>query len=56
MSHLKIVLQILKDNQLFSKFSKCEFLLSSVVFLGHIVSSEGIEVDPRKFDVVKNCP
>ena len=41
-SHLRVVLQTLKDLQLFAKFSKCEFLLQSVVFLGHIVSSEGI--------------
>ena len=41
-SHLRVVLQILMDRQLFSKFSKCEFWLQSVAFLGHIVSSEGI--------------
>ena len=39
-SHLRIVLQTLKDHQLFAKFSKCEFWLQSVAFLGHIVSSE----------------
>ena len=42
MDHLRIVLQVLKDNQLFAKFSKCEFWLRSVSFLGHIVSSEGV--------------
>ena len=41
-SHLIIVLQTLKDQQLFAKFSKCEFWLQSVSFLCHIVSSEGI--------------
>ncbi|WMV55223.1 hypothetical protein MTR67_048608 [Solanum verrucosum] len=52
--HLRILLQILKDQQLFAKFSKCEFWLRSVAFLGHIVSSKGIEVDPKKTDAVKS--
>ena len=54
--HLRIVLQILKDQQLFVKFSKCEFWLRFVAFLGHIVSSKGIEVDPKKTDAVKSWP
>ncbi|WMV45898.1 hypothetical protein MTR67_039283 [Solanum verrucosum] len=54
--HLRIVLQIHKDQQLFAKFSKCAFLLRSVAFLGHIVSSKGIEVDPKKMDSVKSWP
>ena len=54
MNHFKIVLQVLKNNQLFAKFSKCEFSLRSVVVLGHIVSSEGVEVNPRKTDAVKS--
>ena len=41
-SHLRVVLQTIKDRQLFTKFTKCEFWLQSVAFLGHIVSSEGI--------------
>ena len=44
-SHLRVVLQTLKHDQLFAMFSKCEFWLQSVVFLCHIVSSEGIHVD-----------
>ncbi|KAH0661560.1 hypothetical protein KY284_026491 [Solanum tuberosum] len=56
MNHLKIVLQVLKDHQLYAKFSKCEFWLRSVSFLGHIVSSEGIEVNPKKTDAVKSWP
>ncbi|KAH0651615.1 hypothetical protein KY284_031527 [Solanum tuberosum] len=56
MDHLRIVLQVLKDQQLFAKFSKCEFWLRSVAFLGHIVSSEGIQVDPKKTDAVKSWP
>ena len=47
-SYLKIVLQTLKDKELYAKFSKCEFWLKSVAFLGHIVSGDGIKVDTRK--------
>ena len=43
--HLRIVLQILRENQLFAKLSKCDFWLKEVSFLGHIVSTEGIKVD-----------
>ena len=55
-SHLRIVLKALKDHQLFAKFSKCEFWWQSVAFLGHIVSSEGIQVDSQKIEVVKQWP
>ncbi|WMV32945.1 hypothetical protein MTR67_026330 [Solanum verrucosum] len=54
--HLRIVLQVLKDQQLFTKFSKCEFLLRSMPFLGHIICDKGIEVDPKKTNVVKSWP
>ena len=46
--HLRIVLQRLRDHHLYAKFSKCEFWLDSVKFLGHTISSEGISVDPTK--------
>jgi hypothetical protein len=46
--HLCIVLQRLCDHQLYAKFSKCEFWLTEVQFLGHVVSSEGISVNPSK--------
>jgi hypothetical protein len=46
--HLRIVLQRLCDHQLYVKYSKCEFWLSDVPFLGHVISSEGISVDPSK--------
>jgi hypothetical protein len=46
--HLRIVLQRLRDHQLYAKFSKCEFWLTKVQILGHMVSSEGISVDPSK--------
>ena len=51
--HLKIVLQALKEKQLYAKLSKCEFWLSEVSFLGHIISGSGIAiVDPSKVDAV----
>jgi hypothetical protein len=46
--HLCIVLRRLRDHQLYAKFSKCKFWLSEVQFLGHVISSEGISVDPGK--------
>jgi hypothetical protein len=46
--HLQIVLQQLRDHQLYAKFSKCEFWIKEVPFLGHVVSPEGITVDPSK--------
>jgi hypothetical protein len=46
--HLRLVLQKLRDNQLFAKFSKCEFWIDKVPFLGHIIFNGGISVDPAK--------
>ncbi|CAJ2633448.1 unnamed protein product [Trifolium pratense] len=50
--HLQIVLQILKEKKLYAKLSKCEFWLKEVSFLGHVISSGGIAVDPAKVDAV----
>ena len=50
--HLRIVLQLLRDHQLYGKFSKCEFWLTEVRFLGHVVSASGVSVDPEKVEVV----
>jgi hypothetical protein len=50
--HLRIVLQRLRDHHLYAKFSKCEFWLDSVKFLGHTISSEGISIDPTKVQEV----
>ncbi|GMI66048.1 hypothetical protein HRI_000274100 [Hibiscus trionum] len=50
--HLRVVLQALLENQLYAKLSKCEFWLREVVFLGHVVSAEGIRVDPQKIEAV----
>ena len=46
--HLRLVLGKLKEHQLYAKFSKCEFWLKEVGFLGHVISGEGIAVDPAK--------
>jgi hypothetical protein len=50
--HLRIVLQRLRDHKLYAKFSKCEFWLDSVKFLGHTISNDGISVDPSKVQEV----
>jgi hypothetical protein len=50
--HLRVVLQRLRDHKLYAKFSKCEFWLDSVKFLGHTISKEGISVDPSKVQEV----
>nr|GEV16502.1 putative reverse transcriptase domain-containing protein [Tanacetum cinerariifolium] len=52
--HLKLILEFLKKEKLFGKFSKCEFWLQEVHFLGHVVNSEGIHVDLNKIEAVKN--
>ena len=52
--HLGLVLQTLRQYQLYAKFSKCEFWLSRVGFLEHVVSSDGIYVDPQKVEAVEN--
>ena len=46
--HLRLVLDNLREHQLYAKFSKCEFWLKEVGFLGHVISGEGIAVDPSK--------
>ena len=50
--HLRIVLQVLRDHQLYAKFSKCEFWLTEVKFLGHVVLASGVSVDPKKVEAV----
>ncbi|XP_073063931.1 uncharacterized mitochondrial protein AtMg00860-like [Primulina eburnea] len=46
----------LRGNKLYAKFSKCEFKLRSVSFLGHVISREGVSVDPRKVEVITEWP
>ena len=51
--HLRVVLEKLRQNQLYAKFSKCEFWLEEVAFLGHVLTAEGVAVDPAKIEAVK---
>ena len=54
--HLRFVLQTLREHQLYTKFSKCEFWLEQVAFLGHVVSKDGIQVDSKKIEAVADWP
>ncbi|GJY26643.1 putative reverse transcriptase domain-containing protein [Tanacetum coccineum] len=53
--HLKAVLELLKKEKLYAKFSKCEFWIPKVQFLGHVIDSQGIHVDLAKIKSIKNC-
>ena len=50
--HLRVVLQLLRDHQLYAKFGKCEFWLTEVRFLGHVVSTLRVSIDPEKVEAV----
>ncbi|GKE20731.1 putative reverse transcriptase domain-containing protein [Tanacetum coccineum] len=52
--HLRIILELLKKEKLYAKFSKCDFWISTVQFLGHVINNRGIQVDPAKIKAVKN--
>ncbi|GKA04516.1 putative reverse transcriptase domain-containing protein [Tanacetum coccineum] len=54
MKHLNTILDLLKKEKLYTKFSKCEFWLKEVQFLGHVVNRDGIHLDPSKVESVKN--
>ncbi|GJT67827.1 putative reverse transcriptase domain-containing protein, partial [Tanacetum coccineum] len=53
-AHLRLILELLKKEELYVKFSKCDFWLSKVQFLGHVIDSEGIHVDPAKIESIKD--
>nr|GEU99115.1 putative reverse transcriptase domain-containing protein [Tanacetum cinerariifolium] len=52
--HLKLILKLLKKEELYAKFSKCEFWIPKVQFLGHVIDSQGIHVDPAKIEYIKD--
>ncbi|GJW55525.1 putative reverse transcriptase domain-containing protein [Tanacetum coccineum] len=52
--HLKLILELLKKEELYAKISNCEFWLSKVQFLGHVIDSEGIHMDPAKIESIKD--
>ncbi|GJZ96709.1 putative reverse transcriptase domain-containing protein, partial [Tanacetum coccineum] len=53
-NHLRIILELLKKEKLYAKFSKCDFWIHIVQFLGHLIDSQGLHVDPTKIKAVKN--
>ncbi|GJR00329.1 putative reverse transcriptase domain-containing protein [Tanacetum coccineum] len=53
-NHLRIILELLKKEKLYAKFSKCDFWIRIVQFLGHLINSQGLHVDPAKIEAVKN--
>nr|GEZ85296.1 retrotransposon protein, putative, Ty3-gypsy subclass [Tanacetum cinerariifolium] len=52
--HLRIILELLQKEKLYAKFLKCEFWLDSMKFLGHVINSQGVHVDPAKVEAIKN--
>ncbi|KAI3811207.1 hypothetical protein L1987_20926 [Smallanthus sonchifolius] len=52
--HLRLILELLKREQLYARFSMCEFWIREVQFLGHVVNEKGIHVDPSKIKAIKN--
>ncbi|GJR95225.1 putative reverse transcriptase domain-containing protein [Tanacetum coccineum] len=52
--HLKVILELLKKEESYAKFSKCEFWIPKVQFLGHVIDSQGIHVDPTKIESINN--
>nr|GFC48155.1 putative reverse transcriptase domain-containing protein [Tanacetum cinerariifolium] len=52
--HLRTILKLLKKEELYAEFSKCEFWIPKVQFLGHVINSEGIHVDPGKIESIKD--
>ncbi|GJS61749.1 putative reverse transcriptase domain-containing protein [Tanacetum coccineum] len=52
--HLSLILELLKKKELYAKFSKCEFWISKVQFLRHVIDSKGIHVDPAKIESIKD--
>jgi len=52
--HLRIILQILRENKLYAKFRKCEFFKDHIQYLGHVISKDGISVDPDKIKAIIN--
>ncbi|GKC96406.1 putative reverse transcriptase domain-containing protein [Tanacetum coccineum] len=53
-NHLRIILELLKKEKLYAKFSKCDFWIHSVQFLGHLIDIQGLNVDPTKIEAVMN--
>ncbi len=54
--HLKLVLQVLEDHQLYAKMSKCIFAVPEVEYLGHVISGKGVQTNPKKTEAMKDWP
>ena len=54
--HLRLTLQLLREHQLYEKLSKCDFYRDRIQYLGHVISKEGISVDPEKIEAIMNWP
>jgi hypothetical protein len=54
--HLRLVLQVLREHQLYAKFSKCDFFQNQKHYLGHVISEEGVVVDPDKIRSIMEWP
>jgi hypothetical protein len=54
--HLRLVLQVLREHQLYAKLSKCYFYQNQIHYLGHIISEHGIGVDPKKIEAIRGWP
>jgi hypothetical protein len=54
--HLRLVLQVLREHQLYAKLSKCSFYQEQIHYLGHIISEQGIAVDPEKIEAIRGWP
>ena len=54
--HLRLTLSLLREHQLYAKLSKCDFYRDKIQYLGHIISEEGISMDPEKIEAIMNWP
>jgi hypothetical protein len=54
--HLKLVFQVLREHQLYAKLSRCEFFQKQVHYLGHVISEEGVAIDPDKIKSIMDWP
>ena len=53
---LRLILQLLREHQLYANLSKCDFYRDRIRYLGHIILEEGIYMDPEKIEAIMNCP
>ena len=54
--HLRLVLHVLREHQLYAKLSKCSFYQKQIHYLGHIISEQGIAIDPKKIEAIRRWP